>query len=212
VRRIALAIAGCILLAAVVVAAFGLSVPAAKADLPPGSVCLTPVATPGAGTQGYVLSATLPTAAPLNANGVCVVLSGTGNNNHWGQIVENSAGCLATPAAATPDADGSYVSADWGSTSCVRPGDSVTIRFWSGATIPTNPTVTWNLVGGTPAAGTALLQGPVGGVAELPGGSESLPANTESANSSLLAYAIILGMAVAAVVAGGWYVRRQRHG
>jgi hypothetical protein len=114
------------------------------------------------------------------------VLSGTGNNNHWGQIVENAVGCLATPASATPDADGSYVSANWGSTSCVRPGDSVTIRFWSGATVATNPTVTWNLVGGTPAAGTALQQGPVGGVAELPEVSESLPVNTESADSSLL--------------------------
>jgi hypothetical protein len=201
-----------------VLGAFVASSPGAKADVPPGSDCATP-ATPGTGVVNYKILVTLPTAAPANANGVCVTLDGT---TRTAQLVTNAPGCVATPVAPTPNAGNSYVSANWGSVNCVKPGDTVALGFYGASASLAVGTVTWNLANvtpvgtGTPTAtpfpGTGQIVSVVGGVAELPDSNGSLPASAESSGSSAPIYALFAGILLVAVAAAGvgWYARRRR--
>jgi hypothetical protein len=76
-----------------------------------------------------VASATLETAAGQNANGVCIVMSGTGDGHNTAILLTNAAGCGET--LPTVGAGGHSVWADWGTNNCVAPGDTVTIQFKS---------------------------------------------------------------------------------
>lgn len=209
--------AGTLLLAVVavttaVLAALGPLAPAAHATIPPGSICATaPTPTPGTGTSPWVLSATLPADAGQNANGVCINCTGTGGANNRASLISNAAGCAGTPPPTsilpTVDARGSYVSADWGTTSCVAPGNTVIIKFLSGSPVPVIATVTWNLADGStlPGTATASIAAPVGGTADLPDA-----AGSSGTNHGLLAGLVAAGVAaVLALTAGGWYARRR---
>jgi hypothetical protein len=183
----------------------------AGADLPPGAGC---PATPGTGPDWYKVTATLPGDAGQNANGVCINCTGTGGSNNSAVLVTNAAGCGAT--LPTVGAGGSYVWADWGTTSCVAPGNTVTIRFRSSGSLSIS-SVTWNLANGTPLAGTGtVVKMAVGGIAEGPGltgtSAGELGASDGGSGWSAGAYAALaagLAAVVVALSAGAWYARRR---
>jgi hypothetical protein len=238
-RRIGATFIACVALAIVVLGAFVASFPGARADVPAGSDCTgptwtpPPTVTPGGpstatpGATDYRLIATLPLAAPANANGLCVTLNGATRS---AQMLSNNSGCGAV--SPTLIARNAYVSADWGNASstpsanCVRPGESVELAFKDGATLPAVGSVTWSLANvtpvgtGTPTAtpfpGTAVLQSAgVGGVAEAPDGNGALPTSAQSSGSSGPPYALFAGIGIgliAVAAAGtGWYARRRPH-
>jgi len=200
-------------LAVVAFGALGPLAPTAQANLPPGAGC-DPTPAPGTGTFSYEVSATLPAAAPVNANGVCINCTGTGGANNSATLVQNAAGCGATQP--TVGAGSSYVWADWGTNNCVAPGNTVKIRFKSGPPPAPAVSVKWNLQTGATYDGTGSISGPVGGIAELPdmaGGAGDQAAATDSGSGwSSAGYAALAGgLAAAAVVlsAGAWYARRR---
>jgi hypothetical protein len=181
-------------------APLGTLAPTAEATLPSGAGC---PATPGTGKAVWVVSATLPASAGQNANGVCIDLTGTGGENNTATLKQNAAGCGAT--VPTVGAGSSYVWADWGTTSCVAPGDTVIIQFQGiqSGSPPQVYSVKWNLANDTVIDGTGTSQHSyVGGLAALP----------DVAGSSGPNYALLGGLAAAALVAlgaGGWYARRR---
>jgi hypothetical protein len=150
-----------------------------------------------------VVSAKLPADAGQNANGVCINCTGTGGANNSAILLTNAAGCGAT--VPTVGAQGSKVWADWGTTSCVQPGNTVVIRFLSDPGPLTVDSVKWNLKDGTTKDGTASLDthvAPVGGLAELPGAGGSSGGNYAALTGGLAA-------ALVAITAGAWYARRR---
>lgn len=194
-RILLLALAGVTIAA---LAVLGALAPTAEATLPAGAGC---PATPGTGISPWVVSATLPADAGQNANGVCINCTGTGGENNSASLIMNAAGCPTTQP--TVGAGDSYVWADWGTTSCVAPGDTVTIRFKTGDSPLTVDSVKWNLDDDTVIDGTgAVRMAGVGGIAELP----------EVGGSSGSNYIALAGLAAAGLVvlgAGGWYARRR---
>jgi hypothetical protein len=128
----------------------------AEATLPPGSGCPQPA---GTGEEPYEVEVTLPADAPANGNGVCINCGWTGGENNTASLVANAAGCGAT--LPTVGAGSSYVWADWGTNSCVAPGQTVTIKFRSSGFPLTVEGVTWNLSNGATWAGSAAVSGPL---------------------------------------------------
>ena len=152
-RRVFLLAVGAVIVLAL--AGFGLFAPTAQATLPPGSGCV-PTPTPGTGTVLYHVTATLPADAPANANGVCINCTWTGGQNNTATLLANAAGCVGVAAPAV-GAGSSYVWADWGANNCVAPGQTVAIRFRSGAGPLSVNTVTWNLATGATFAGSGTV-------------------------------------------------------
>jgi hypothetical protein len=182
-------------------AAFGPLAPVGEATLPPGPPSPCPEL-PGGGAILSVGSATLPTAAGQNANGVCIVMRGTGDGHNTATLLTNAAGCGAT--LPTVGAGGHSVWADWGTNNCVAPGDTVTIQFKSVKGGGAVTAVYWSL-----ADGSVFVQGgSVGGFAELPAVAETGASGMGGATYAVLAGAAagVLAFAVLATLA----VRRWR--
>ncbi|MGD0765163.1 MAG: hypothetical protein ABR978_02515 [Dehalococcoidia bacterium] len=193
----------------------------AEAVLP--APCTSPLPTPGTGTTPYILIAAYPKTAGQNANGMCVTTVGSGGQNNSQALVANAAGCTSTTP--TVGAGGDQVWADWGTTNCVQPGDTVIITFKSATKVGGTAGVVWNCTGGastpgpsptpgataTPVPGSGVVNASsVGGVAEVT--QDTADASTAAQDSSSTPYAVIAGAAAAmalAIVAGGWYARRR---
>ena len=139
-------------MAALALGSFGPVPHTAEANLPPGAGC-DPTPAPGTGLSWYEVEAMLPVEAGQNANGVCINCTWTGGANNSASLRNNAEGCVGVKVP-TVGAGSSYIWADWGTNSCVAPGDIVRIRFKSGSSyMPVFDTATWNLADGTVIVG-----------------------------------------------------------